>query len=173
MTDISPKSIHIRWMIRRNMPEVLAIEADSFEFPWSAADFVQCLRQRNCIGMIAEHEDRVVGFMIYELTKSRIQVLNFSTATDFLRKGVGTQMVSKLIGKLSAQRRTRITLEVRETNLPAQLFWRAKGFRVVSTLREYYQWNTNDDAYVFEYRISQHSKTKGSGSEPSRKRVKK
>jgi [ribosomal protein S18]-alanine N-acetyltransferase len=25
---------HIRWMIRRDMPEVLAIEAASFEFPW-------------------------------------------------------------------------------------------------------------------------------------------
>ena len=27
--------VHIRWMIRRDMPEVLAIEEDSFEFPWS------------------------------------------------------------------------------------------------------------------------------------------
>ena len=26
--------VHIRWMIRRDMPEVLAIEAESFEFPW-------------------------------------------------------------------------------------------------------------------------------------------
>ncbi len=26
--------VHIRWMIRRDMPEVLAIEDESFEFPW-------------------------------------------------------------------------------------------------------------------------------------------
>lgn len=71
---------HIRWMIRRDMPEVLAIEAASFEFPWLEDDFIRCLRQRNCIGMVAEHDDRVVGFMIYELNKSRIQVLNFATA---------------------------------------------------------------------------------------------
>ena len=143
--------VHIRWMIRRDMPEVLAIEAESFEFPWLEEDFIRCLRQRNCIGMVAEHDDRVVGFMIYELNKTRIQVLNFAAAADYRRRGVGTQMVAKLVGKLSAQRRTRVALEVRETNLPAQLFFRANGFRAVSVLRGYYD-DTPEDAYVMQYR---------------------
>jgi ribosomal-protein-alanine N-acetyltransferase len=144
--------VHIRWMIRRDMREVLDIEAESFEFPWCEEDFIRCLRQRNCIGMVAEHEDRVVGFMIYELTKTRIQILNFATASRYRRRGVGSQMVSKLVGKLSAQRRTRIALEVRETNLAAQLFFRAGGFRAVSVLRNYYD-DTPEDAYVMQYRL--------------------
>ncbi len=142
---------HIRWMIRRDMPEVLAIEAASFEFPWLEDDFIRCLRQRNCIGMVAEHDDRVVGFMIYELNKNRIQVLNFATAPEMRRRGVGTQMVHKLVGKLSAQRRTRILLEVRETNLAAQLFFRDSGFRAISVLRDYYE-DTPEDAYLMQYR---------------------
>ena len=146
--------VHIRWMIRRDMPEVLAIEAESFEFPWLEEDFIRCLRQRNCIGMVAEHDDRVVGFMIYELAKSRIQVLNFAAAARHRRRGVGTQMIAKLVGKLSAQRRTRIVLEVRETNLAAQLFFRAGGFRAVSVLRNYYE-DTPEDAYVMQYRLYQ------------------
>lgn len=144
---------HIRWMIRRDMPEVLAIEAASFEFPWLEEDFIRCLRQRNCIGMVAEHDDRVVGFMIYELNKSRIQVLNFAAAPDVRRRGVGSQMVRKLIGKLSAQRRTRILLEVRETNLAAQLFFRNNGFRAISVLRDYYE-DTPEDAYLMQYRYA-------------------
>ena len=28
--------VHIRWMIRRDMPEILNIEQHCFEFPWSA-----------------------------------------------------------------------------------------------------------------------------------------
>ena len=146
--------VHIRWMIRRDMPEVLGIEAESFEFPWLEEDFIRCLRQRNCIGMVAEHDDRVVGFMIYELAKNRIQVLNFATAAEYRRRGIGTQMIAKLIGKLSAQRRTRVTLEVRETNLPAQLFFRDSGFRAVSVLRDYYE-DTPEDAYVMQYRFRQ------------------
>ena len=46
--------VQIRWMIRRDMPEVLDIERLSFEFAWTEEDFLCCLRQRNCIGMVAE-----------------------------------------------------------------------------------------------------------------------
>ncbi len=143
--------VHIRWMIRRDMAEVLAIEGGSFEFPWLEEDFIRCLRQRNCIGMVAEYDDRVVGFMIYELGKTRIQILNFATDVEFRRRGVATQMVAKLIGKLSAGRRTRVALEVRETNLPAQLFFRESGFRAVSVLRDYYE-DTPEDAYLMQFR---------------------
>jgi [ribosomal protein S18]-alanine N-acetyltransferase len=143
--------VHIRWMIRRDMPEVLAMEQESFEFPWLAEDFVCYLRQRNCIGMVAEHDDRVVGFMIYELHKSRIHVLNFAVASDYRRCGVGSQMLAKLTAKLSTQRRSRIVLEVRETNLDAQLFFRENGFRAVSVLRSYYA-DTPEDAYLMQYR---------------------
>lgn len=142
--------VHIRWMIRRDMREVLLIEGNSFEFPWTEEDFIRCLRQRNCIGMVAEHGDRVIGFMIYELHKNRLHILNFAVADDHRRVGIGNQMLEKLIGKLSSQRRTRITLEVRETNLAAQLFFKDKGFLAVSVLRDYYD-DSPEDAYVMQY----------------------
>ncbi len=143
--------IHIRWMIRRDMAEVIAIESESFEFPWSEDDFVRCLRQRNCIGMVAEMDDQVVGFMIYELHKNRLHILNFAVADRYRRLGIGSQMVSKLAGKLSDQRRNRILLEIRETNLPAQLFFRHSGFRAVSVLKEFYE-DTPEDAYLMQFR---------------------
>ena len=133
--------VHIRWMIRRDMHEVLEIENSSFEFPWCEEDFLRALQQRNCIGMVAEHDDRVVGFMIYELHKTQLHVLNFAVNTRYRRQGVGNQMFAKLSGKLSHQRRTRITLEVRETNL---------AFRAVSVLRNYYE-DTPEDAYIMEF----------------------
>ena len=143
-------SVHIRWMIRRDMPEVNEIETRSFEFPWSDEDFIRCLRQRNCIGMVAEHSERVVGFMIYELHKTRLHILNFAVASDVRRRGIGRQMMDKLIGKLSSQRRTRISLEVRETNLAAQVFFRASGFKATSVLHEFYD-DSPEDAYLMQY----------------------
>lgn len=142
--------VHIRWMIRRDMAEVLDIERASFEFPWFEEEFIRCLRQRNCIGMVAEHAERVVGFMIYELHKTRLHILNFSVAPDVRRRGVGRQMIEKLLGKLSSQRRTRITLEVRETNLAAQIFFRESGFRATSVLHEFYD-DSPEDAYLMQY----------------------
>ncbi len=46
--------VHIRWMIRRDMPEVLQTEQESFDYSWTEEDFLRCLRQRNCIGMVAD-----------------------------------------------------------------------------------------------------------------------
>lgn len=146
-------SVDIRCMTRPHIPQVLATEQESFESPWLEEDFIRCLRQRNCIGRVAEHQDRVVGFMVYELQKNRIHVLNFAVAADFRRKGVGRQMVNNLISKLVTRktRRNRVVLEVTETNLAAQLFFREFGFRAISVLRDYYEGTTND-AYVMEYR---------------------
>jgi len=146
--------IYIRWMIRRDMPEVLDIEGESFEFPWLEEDFIRCIRQRGCIGVVAEYEGCVVGFMIYELHKNRICMLNFAVAEVHRRNGVGSQMVAKLKGKLSSQRKTRILLEVRESNLGAQLFFQSQGFRAVSVLCGHYE-DTTEDAYVMRYDYGQ------------------
>ena len=145
--------VHIRWMIRRDMPEVLAAENSSFEYAWTEEDFLRCLRQRNCIGMVAEQGERVVGFMIYELHKQKLHILNFAVHPQCRRLGVGGQMVSKLISKLSSHRRTRITLEVRETNLQAQLFFRSRDFRAVKVLRAFYE-DSGEDAFLMQYRLS-------------------
>ena len=136
--------VHIRWMIRRDMPEVLAIEHASFEYPWCEEEFLRVLRQRNCIGMVAEHGERVVGFMIYELHKAKLHILNFAVHPHYRRYGVGGQMVSKLISKLSSHRRTSITLEVRESNLAAIELYERYGFRAAGRRRRYYQDNGED-----------------------------
>jgi ribosomal-protein-alanine N-acetyltransferase len=149
-TPKAPVRVHIRWMIRRDMPEVLAIEHSSFEFPWCEEEFLRVLRQRNCIGMVAEYGERVVGFMIYELHKTKLQVLNFAVHHEFRRQGVGNQMVAKLVGKLSNHRRTRICLHVRESCLNAQLFFRVQGFRATEVVREHYE-DTGEDAYLMQY----------------------
>src|SRR4051794_28080383 len=139
--------VHIRWMIRRDMPEVLQIESQCFEFAWTEEDFLRCLRQRNCIGMVAEHGEKVVGFMIYELHKNKLHILNFAVSAQWRRRGVGAQMIAKLISKLSSHRRTRITLEVRETNLAAQLFFSKQEFKAVRVLRAFYG-DSGEDAFL-------------------------
>lgn len=145
------RKYHVRWMLRRDMAEVLAIENLVFEFPWFEEDFIRCLRHRSCIGMIAEAGERVVGFKIYELHRNRIHLLNFAVHPDFQGMGVGGTMMSNLTGKLSENRRVRITTEVRERNLDAQLFFKAQGFSAINILRGHYV-DSDEDAFVFVYR---------------------
>lgn len=147
------KPFHVRWMIDRDLPEVLDIENESFENPWSKKDFIRCRRQKNCIGMVTENEEcKIVGSMVYELHKSQLHLLNFAVHPDHRKIGVDSEMVDILKGKLSYKQRNSIMLEVRETNLAAQLFFRENGFGAKMILRDFYD-DTKEDAYLMQYRL--------------------
>ncbi len=149
-TAIEP---YVRWMIRRDMPSVLEVENNSFDHPWTEQEFIRNQQRRECIGMVAERCEHVVGYMMYQLHRQRLHLLSFAVHPDHRRLGIGRAMMERLIAKLSYQRRNRIVVEVRETNLAAQLFFRELGFRAVDILRDYYTSDTGkEDAYLMIYR---------------------
>lgn len=149
--SVNVADVHIRWMIRRDMPAVMAIEAESFDPPWTEDDFIRLLRQRNVIGMIAEHGDEIVGWMVYELHKSRLHLNRLAVHSRHRRIGIGSKLIAKLTGKLSRERPDRIMIEVRETNIDGQFFLRDRGFKAISLLREFCD-DTGEDAYLMQYR---------------------
>lgn len=101
---------------------------------------------------IAELAGRVVGFMIYELHKGNLEILDFAVDPRYRRQGVGRQMVDRLKAKLSQQGQNELRLLVRERNLVAQLFFRSQGFLAVEVLSNEYD-ETDEDAYVMRYRL--------------------
>jgi len=145
-------NVQIRWMIRRDMPEVLSIEQESFDIPWDEDDFVAALRHRTCVGMVAETQtdwgEEIAGFVLYELEPHRLRLINFAVAEKYRREGVGRAMVERLREKLSQKRRKAIVLAIPETNLGGQLFFKAVGFQCVNIQRRHYV-KTDEDAYVF------------------------
>ena len=150
---------HARWLIRRDLEECLAIEDEFFPLGWGEEEFRSNLRQRDVIAMVAEvnpHTGEVGGYMVYRLDKERLYLLNMAVRKDLRRQGVGESMVRKLAGKLSSDRRTAITADVRESNVPAQLFLRSMGFRSKRVVRGFYE-DTGEDAYVMEYCLPENS----------------
>lgn len=147
MSAVVQADVQVRWQIRRDLAEVLDIEQSAFEFAWTEENFLTALRKRNCIGMVAEAKDKIVGYMIYDLEPNALHVLNFAVMPSLHRSGIGTAMIRKLKNKLGG--RNRIALEVRETNLDAQLFFKAQGFEATGVIRGWYE-DTDEDAYVME-----------------------
>ena len=145
------KSKHqIRWMTRKDIPEVLGIDQSGFVQRWTEDDYICCLRVRNRIGMVLEIGDKVVGFMIYELHKNKLHVVRMAVSQYFRREGIGSLMVRKLLSKLSKERRSRVSIYVRETNLAAQLFFSCHGFMAVSVERQWFK-DTGEDAYLMRH----------------------
>lgn len=143
----------IRWMIRADMDAVLSIENQSKYAKWAEEDFLACLRQRNCIGMVAESNTneayKIYGFVVYELLGEEIRILNIAVDKAYHRQGVGRAIIDKLKKRLN-NKRTKLTLIVSERNLNAHLFFRNMGFKAIGILDNYYDKNT-DDAYYMSY----------------------
>lgn len=123
--------VHIRWLIRRDLPSVLSVDNQCYPGEWerwSEEDFLSYLRQRNCIGMVCESESSIVGFMVYELHKDLLRVQKMAVEVTNQRRGIATAMVRRLQDKLSMQRRRFIDISVNEDNLTACMFLRSCGF---------------------------------------------
>lgn len=133
----------IRWLIRRDLDEILNFESKSFAEPWSEEDFVSCLRQRNCIGVVIEsdHID-VDGYMLYALHETHFEILRFAVSPECRRTGLATQMIDRLKEKLSMERRRRIHVLVDDSNLAAQLCLQRCGFKATRIV---------GDSYLFQW----------------------
>lgn len=136
----------IRWAIRRDMPEIMDIEMLSWQFPMAEEEILSLLRNRSCIGMVAERKEQIIAFMIYELMGGRLWLHRLAVHPDFRRIGVGTMMIAKLESKLAQQRRSELFMEVSEDNFAAHLFLRALGVEANGVLRGSYG---GRDAYQF------------------------
>ncbi len=142
MSDIS---IQIEWLKAVDLPKVLSIEADSFTHPWAEKEFREHLNRKSCIGMVAKYKRKVVGFMVYYLHDDRIDLLNIAVDPVFRGRSIGSQMIEKIRTKLSSGHRHSLTLNVRESNLPAQVFFRGHLFRAEAILRNHF---CNDEGAI-------------------------
>lgn len=127
--------LHLRWMIRRDLPSVMNIDGNSFAKPWSEDNFLDCLRQRNCIGMVAEDGDNIVGYMLYELHRRHLSLMRLAVSPWNRHQGVGSKMVGRLVDKLPSHRRNAVKMLVDERNMGACLFLKACGFKAVMVER--------------------------------------
>jgi len=146
--------VNLRWFISRDIHDVLGIERQSFDDPWTQWDFHRCMRQFNCIGTVAEHEGRIVGFTIHKFLKKHIRILNFAVHLGFRRAGVGTALLDFLKCKLHSERRQRLQVTVADTNLVGQLFLKSQNFQALKVVNAWFQCSATGveiDGYLFEY----------------------
>jgi ribosomal-protein-alanine N-acetyltransferase len=139
----------VDWLVRCDLPEILAIEEASFGDPWTKDEFIQVLSQSNRKGHTAHRDDgTVIGFCIYEFSKVDLTILNLAVHPDFRRLGVATQLMAR-IGKKMKVERPHLHVDVSERNLVGHLFLRSLGFKAVKVLREHY--DDGADAYRFQF----------------------
>ncbi len=128
-----------RWLILRDMDEILGIDAVSHEpfYRWNRAEWSDVLKERSTVGrvIIDEDSERVFGFIIYRLHKPSIQILKLAVHPQFRRRGIGAAMLREIEAKVTQRAgREFVTMDICERELPIQLLLNKRWWRCVTSV---------------------------------------
>jgi ribosomal-protein-alanine N-acetyltransferase len=126
-----------RPMLGRDVPEVQAIEATAYGFPWSRGNFIDSL----AAGYLAEvlQADRtLVGYFVAMAGFEELHLLNITVAPAFQGQGLGHRLLDAVQAHGQRLGLATLLLEVRRSNERAHALYLRRGFTEVGLRRGYY-----------------------------------
>lgn len=144
----------LRWHNDMDMEQVVAIaQLNDVNAILTIEDFDALVSQRDIICYVAEEDNMILGFMIYQLYKHHIELLILEVHPDYKRKNFGTILLDKLLDKVSNHKTRRfIFSQLRESNLIGLQFAKNFGFTAISINKDAYE-NPDDDGIFLKLEV--------------------
>ena len=120
-----------------DLDQVLCIEREGYEFPWSREIFRDCLR----VGYgcrVLESDGAVNAYGMLRIAASRSRLLNLCVRRRLRRQGLGRRLLTLLIELARSRGTDSLVLEVRPGNAAARRLYDSMGFAEVGVSRGYY-----------------------------------
>lgn len=136
-------------MREAELDEVLALETAVYSHPWTRVNFMdsmragyECWTWRGARGL--------VGYFVLSAAAGEAHLLNLSVAAARQREGHGSALLREALLRARRLGARALFLEVRPSNVAAQLLYAKFGFRQVGVRRDYYPAHGGrEDALVF------------------------
>ncbi|PKN69569.1 MAG: ribosomal-protein-alanine N-acetyltransferase [Deltaproteobacteria bacterium HGW-Deltaproteobacteria-12] len=144
-------AVAIDLMGNKDLPEIMAIEKDSFVSPWSERMFLDELKLKHSqrlVARLSQGKNSIIGgYLIFWIVADEAHLHNLAVKKEFRRQGLaqGFMNVMKEIAHQAGAKSQ--TLEVRESNTEAIKLYRKCGF-VVKGKRPLYYTDTQEDALI-------------------------
>lgn len=97
--------------------------------------------------IVAKINNELVAYAGIELLVDHADITAIAVSSQYLKKGIATQLLNNLIAKCTDLNMDKIFLEVRVSNTPAISLYEKFGFKLISTRKHYYE--NNEDAYIY------------------------
>jgi [ribosomal protein S18]-alanine N-acetyltransferase len=138
-------------MGKKDLPEILAIEKESFASPWSEGMFkdeLQVAHSQCLVARLSANKKSIIGgYLIFWIVADEAHLHNLAVKKEFRRQGLA-QGFMDVMKEMSRQAGVKAqTLEVRESNEEAIKLYRKCGF-VVKGRRPLYYTDTQEDALI-------------------------
>jgi [ribosomal protein S18]-alanine N-acetyltransferase len=140
--------IQVRGMRVEDLATVSAMENASYEFPWSAGIFSDCVKAGHPCWVLCVDQD-IAGYGILSMGAGEAHVLNLCIGPDFRGRGLGRHLLGRLLDIARWNGAERIFLEVRPSNPLARTLYESVGFNEIGRRPRYYPAkNGREDAIV-------------------------
>lgn len=131
----------VRKMLPSDLPAVAEIEKATFANPYTLDQLAYELNENPVSGMyvaVVDHE--VVGFIDFMITFNSSTIVQIAVKEELRHKGIGNLLLGQMIKDCESKEDIVefITLEVRESNLPARAFYKKHRFQEVTVKKQYY-----------------------------------
>ena len=128
----------IRKMTEADLAYVCAIENDIFSEPWKEEDFIKAVENSNNDYLIVEIAGQVVGYCGYWGIPPEGYIYNVAVHKEYRRKQIAYHMLTLLMDRAKERGITKLTLEVRKSNIPAKSLYERLGFIEVGIRKDFY-----------------------------------
>lgn len=143
----------IRTMHQSDVGAVSEIESSTYEFPWSAGIFRDCLLA-GYTNLVLDHDGEIEGYGIMSIAAGEAHLLNICVIDRLRRQGVGSRLLQHMMQLSRAASAGRVYLEVRPSNKSAFRLYDSAGFEVIGIRKNYYKaHNGKENAVVLVYKF--------------------
>jgi [ribosomal protein S18]-alanine N-acetyltransferase len=140
-------------MIPTDLDEVMAIERTSFRHPWSSNFFREELQVACARSILAQVNGKIVGYVLFWLLPEEVDIHNIAVHTGFRRQGIGQALLKQVVEQARNRDSSRVTLEVRVSNVAAQKLYESVGF-ISQGLRKGYYSDDGEDAVIMALELA-------------------
>ncbi len=146
-------NLEVIQMTEEHLDGVLIIENLSFKIPWSRNSFTEELKTNKlAIYLVAVADTKVIGYGGMWMIVDEGHITNIAVHPEFRRSGAGSRIIEKLLEVCRLNGIKGLTLEVRNSNIPAQKLYEKYGFRAEGIRKGYYT-DTGEDALIMWRRL--------------------
>jgi ribosomal-protein-alanine N-acetyltransferase len=130
--------VDIRAAAPRDIDAIHELELRAFPAPWRREFFESELRASGRLSLVARREGEVIGYLFAMWFFDEMHVNKIAVAEEERRRGVALKMMEHCFRFARANRIESISLEVRESNIGAQEFYKRLDFEPTYKRPRYY-----------------------------------
>ncbi|MDK2992536.1 MAG: [ribosomal protein S18]-alanine N-acetyltransferase [Clostridiales bacterium] len=140
--------VQVTEMRLSDLDDVEEIERLCFPTPWSKEAFRTEIMRNFCARYaVARLNGRVVGYIGMWLVIDEAHITNVAVHPDYRHRGIGEKLMRYMMKMAVDIGISRMTLEVRKSNIVAQKLYKKLGFEE-SGIRKGYYLSNNEDAII-------------------------